>query len=480
MSDVETLALSLVSHTNVGKTSLARTLLRRDVGSVFDQAHVTDVSEAWTLLESDGARLLLWDTPGFGDTARLLRRMRAEGNPVGWFLHQVWDRATDRALWCGQEAVRNVRDQSDVVIYLVSAAEHPDDAGYVALELDLLGWLGKPVVVLLNQTGPAGDDRPELLDAWTAHVTRWDSVRSVLPLDAFARCWVQEGTFLEHVRDALPEARRPLMQRFVDAWNARNLEAFGEAVDALAALVHETAVDTEPLPGLLASGAEKKKAMDRLARRVEARTRALLDRLLALAGLEGASAARVADEIRDFVVSGEPPLGVKKGAIWGGVLSGAATGVAADLLTGGLSFGGGAVVGAVLGALGGAGLAKGFQLVASRKAPAVRWSQPFLSGLLHDSLLRYLAVAQHGRGGGEFHEGDAPSAWRDAVGDVLRERKDALSALWTSLLRDGAGGLSDDAAARRVQCERVHALVDELLRAVLVRRHPAARALLAR
>jgi len=38
MTDV---TLSLISHTNVGKTTLARTLLRRDVGQVLDQPHVT-------------------------------------------------------------------------------------------------------------------------------------------------------------------------------------------------------------------------------------------------------------------------------------------------------------------------------------------------------------------------------------------------------------------------------------------------------
>ena len=35
----ETVSLSLISHTNVGKTTLARTLLRRDVGEVRDAAH---------------------------------------------------------------------------------------------------------------------------------------------------------------------------------------------------------------------------------------------------------------------------------------------------------------------------------------------------------------------------------------------------------------------------------------------------------
>ncbi|MEZ5730208.1 MAG: GTPase domain-containing protein [Burkholderiaceae bacterium] len=73
-----TIELSLVSHTNVGKTTLARTLLGRDVGMVRDEAHVTEVAEDFVLVESDeGDRLRLWDTPGFGDSFRLARRLEA-------------------------------------------------------------------------------------------------------------------------------------------------------------------------------------------------------------------------------------------------------------------------------------------------------------------------------------------------------------------------------------------------------------------
>ncbi|HEU5284054.1 MAG TPA: GTPase domain-containing protein, partial [Burkholderiales bacterium] len=74
-SDESTINLSLVSHTNVGKTTLARTLLRRDIGEVRDRAHVTEAAEAHVLIETgQGDVLRLWDTPGFGDSARLLKR----------------------------------------------------------------------------------------------------------------------------------------------------------------------------------------------------------------------------------------------------------------------------------------------------------------------------------------------------------------------------------------------------------------------
>jgi predicted GTPase len=41
---------------------------------VRDAAHVTDVATGYLLLQAGADTLMLWDTPGFGDTARLLKR----------------------------------------------------------------------------------------------------------------------------------------------------------------------------------------------------------------------------------------------------------------------------------------------------------------------------------------------------------------------------------------------------------------------
>src|SRR5882757_9047136 len=152
------ITLSLISHTNAGKTTLARTLLRRDVGEVRDAAHVTLFNEAYSLIESGGSKMVLWDTPGFGDSARLLKRLHTMEKPVWWFLTQVWDRMTDRPLWCAQQALKNVREDADAVLYLVNASESLAGGTFVEAEMEILGWLGKPVVVILNQTGPP---RPE-------------------------------------------------------------------------------------------------------------------------------------------------------------------------------------------------------------------------------------------------------------------------------------------------------------------------------
>ncbi|MEM7352614.1 MAG: GTPase domain-containing protein, partial [Acidobacteriota bacterium] len=463
---MQRVTLSLVSHTNVGKTTLARTLLRRDVGEVLDQAHVTEVSEAYSLFETEGLELRLWDTPGFGDSMRLLKRLRRHANPILWFVQQTWDRITDRPLWSSQQAALNIRDEADLVLYLVNASEEPEEAGYVAPELELLSWIGRPVVLLLNQTG-GGDAAPEAkaerVEAWRRHVERWPRVGDVLPLDAFSRCWVQESLLLERIVGLLPEDRRPTMETLEAAWNQRNLDVFGRAIGAMARYLGAAAADRQELPSRKPSRDDKKQAMERLGERLEHASVELMTTLLELHGLEGSAAAAIDRQLDAFAVDGEDLLDPEKSAFWGGVLSGAAGGLTADLLSGGLSFGGGVLAGAILGALGGAGLARGFQLIKGEKLPAVSWTPIFLERLVHQTLLRYLVVAHFGRGRGEFQEQDASHRWQTLVETALRQRGGEWGAALTA--QEGPAGLEP--------------LLDETVRAVLVEGYPEAAGLLA-
>ncbi len=448
--------LSLVSHTNVGKTTLARTLLRRDVGEVLDKAHVTDVSEAHDLLVTDDATLRLWDTPGFGDTARLLKRLRAEGNPLGWFLHQVWDRLSDRPLWCGQEAVRNVKEEADVVLYLVNAAEDPGDAGYVDLELELLDWMERPVLILLNQTGSEGASGDALEQRWAEATTKWPHVRGVVSLDAFTRCWVEEGVLFRRVAEVLQGEARATMHDLTAAWEDRHRAVFEQSVQLMAGHLAEIAGDTESLGGGRLDVGAKKRAMRALAERLDASTARLMRDLIAAHGLDGTSQTALEQSLEDFQVSGSANLDEGRSALLGGLLSGAVGGVAADILAGGMTFFGGAVVGAALGALGGYGLAAGFRLVSGDEDPAVRWSTEFLDALVERALLLYLAVAHFGRGRGGYKDIEQPAEWRRRVDEAVADVDAALERTWKlAAERDEQASAAElaprlDALARRV------------------------------
>ena len=536
-----TITLSLVSHTNVGKTTLARTLLGRDIGEVRDQAHVTEQAESHTLIESPaGDRLLLADTPGFGDSQRLARRLAQAGNPLGWFLGQVWDRWRDRPFWASQRALRQVLAEADVVLYLVNAAESPGDVGYLDAELQVLALIGKPVIALLNQTGPAGaqaapaleaaaaDSRaaagldtanreaanpdaatpeaanPEaasheagadtdndmdtgvgtpadsardstldaLLAAWRARLAGAPCVRAVLPLDAFTRCWVQEGALWQAVAAVLAAPQQPAFQRLRAAWVQRQQAQWQAAMAELARRLARAALDREQViadgwrgslrnlgqtlgrglgrligvapviaagtaPGAAVGAASgtsgTQRAMAALAARLDADLRQSTETLIRLHGLDGRAGSAVMSKLaRHYAV--RAPLDEGQAAVWGGVVTGALAGLKADIASGGLTLGGGLLVGGVLGALGAAGAVRGVNKIRGLEHPQVAWDSAVLDALLAAALLGYLAVAHHGRGRGDWVADTAqtqpPPLWSHAVAAVLAERRDAVDALW--------------------------------------------------
>ena len=461
MSDsAVTVDIALISHTNAGKTTLARTLLGRDIGDVRDAPHVTELAESHALLTSpEGDALRLTDTPGFGDSARLVQRLRTADNPLGWLLREVWDRYRDRPFWCSQQAVRAARESADVVLYLVNAAEDPQDAGYVALEMQVLRWVGKPVIVLLNQVGPprSPEDERRDVERWRAHLEPHGVVRDVLAFDAFARCWVQERVLLESIAGALPPDRHAAMRRLQATWLHASVERFDAAMGVLADELAGAARDTENVDPEAMSTPQKllrsmgmgrrepdparERAMASLAERLDEAIRGATDRRIALHGLEGSATQEVLERMQEhFAVQAQVDEG--RAALWGSVVTGALTGLKADLAAGGLTFGAGMLVGGVVGGLAGAGLARGVNVMRGAEHPVVRWSDEFLDGLVRSSVLRYLAIAHFGRGRGRYVEGEAPAFWRGEVEEAMAPQRDALHAVWRAA-RDGEAGIEE-------------------------------------
>ncbi|MBE0626777.1 MAG: DUF3482 domain-containing protein, partial [Burkholderiales bacterium] len=475
----QTIQLSLVSHTNVGKTTLARTLLGRDIGEVRDEAHVTQSADMHEMVASDaGDRLVLWDTPGFGDSARLAGRLAQSANPLGWFLAQVWDRYRDRAFWSSQQAVRNVREQADVVLYLVNAAEDPQDAGYVAPEMRVLEWIGKPVLVLLNQLGrprPAAEEQAEV-QRWRSHLGRVPGLRAVLAFDAFARCWVQEAVLFGALAAAVPAHKRAAFLRLQAQWLRRRRETYDAALGVLAERLARAALDREPvaesgwggrLRGLgialgVRSEAEdspRQYAMRALAERLDNDIRKSADRLIALHGLGGHAAAEILTRLAKHYALRER-LNEGKAAALGGMVTGALAGLKADLASGGLTFGAGLLVGGVLGALGAAGLARGYNLARGAGATTVGWTDEVLDELAVSSLLAYLAVAHYGRGRGDWAASEYPAHWQATVAAAYAQQQEAFAHVWSlrgdadttgaiaSALKDALAAAAGDALRR--------------------------------
>lgn len=446
--------LSLVSHTNIGKTTLARTLLGRDIGEVADRAHVTETTDDYVLARTpEGCELILWDTPGFGNSVALAKRLEGRANPVGWFLSEVWDRVANKSLWLNQKALKHVKETSSVVLYLVNATELPDSAPYVSAEMRILEWIGKPVIVLLNQMG-----EPKPLEAEQADVNRWKDamsaypiVSSVLPMDAFARCWVQEFTLFDAIAKALPEELHATFDSLREVWSRKRRAAYNASIQAMTHYLQKLANDRE-----IAESASIKDqlrflgkrlglfknetindpigaAQTALASRAADEFCALTDKLIEINALKGRGVRK--ELLRrmqsDWTVKSSVPL--TPVAVAGAVSTGAASGLVTDIATGGLSLGIGTLLGTVAGALGGVGLAVAYNQKKEINGTVVTWSDNALNKFLLETALLYLAIAHFGRGRGNWKDGEYPKYWTKSLEQKISNNNLSTKKLWQKL-----------------------------------------------
>jgi len=376
-------------------------------------------------------------------------------------------------------SLRAAKEEADVILYLVNSSESPQDAGYLPSEMKILEWLDKPVAVLLNQMGPPrpGTEESGEQQRWRQHLSQFPVVKEVLPLDAFARCWVHEHVFYEAIGRLIDESKQPGYARLLAAWSSANQQRYTEALRVSAQQLAAAARDAEPIAeegrsmlrsALKAVGIGKDEqrrqelAMAALVERLNARINGATARMLALYRIDPGQALTINARVRDnFAV--HAPVDKAQAGLLGAVVSGAATGLSADMMAGGLTMGAGALLGAIVGGLTMAGAAWGFNQRMDRDKPGVQFADPFLQSLLVSAVLRYLAVAHFGRGRGNWVEGEAPAFWQEEVERVLGEQATKHPDLWKSVR-----AAPDDTAAAKL----VEALMRPVVDATLARLYP--------
>lgn len=481
--------LFVVSHTNVGKTALVRTLLGKDVGEVEDAPDVTQALADYALVADEAlGSLHLWDTPGFGDSFRLAGRLRRTNRALAWLVREVWDRWRNPALWRGQRLALDLRARASVVLYPVNLLERPVDAVYVAPELEILAWTGKPVLVLLNQGGGLPGGATERVSEWRSHLAAFPAVQQVLALDGYTRCWLQELGLFHAIGQLLPEQERAAYQPLTILLGQGYRDRFDASAAALAGYLVFLSGDRVEMEhrwldglkdawaglrarapwGQAAQLTPLESGLQGLAQRYAEKTRQLTDTLIAINRLDGVSAAEILDMAHGQLAVHQP-VDASSSAVAGGVVSGILTGLGADLMTGGLSLGTGALIGGVMGAVGAAALAQGYNVYTQKDKKVVRWSADSLTQALAKAAMLYLSIAHFGRGQGPWRRKESPQEWADAVDAVLRSDGERLARLWA------------DAAAAPSSAE-VHAectaVAQGLLRNVLLRLYPESGAVL--
>lgn len=477
------IVLSLISHTNAGKTTLLRTLLREDVGEIADRAHVTVESKRYPMIEAedDSAVLELWDTPGFGaNLAKLAKRLRQQKNPIGWMLHQVWDRHQDASLFYSQEALRNVQDRADIVLYVIDMSQKPEQVGYVDAEMEVLALLGKPVIAVLNQTGSPEPAAARKREADIRELLgKYDVAKEVLTLDAFTRCWVQEHRLLDLVDDLVEKPKQKIARQLEETWTKNQLAIFGESVDLITKLFAESAVDSEAFLhsnfiGRFKQMLDKEARHDEFDRlqtamyeRLRERTEATINQLIAVHGIDGSTAREFAASARDQFSATGGKVDEMLASLGGGALSGLVGGVVLDLASHGISFGSGAAIGAVLGGATSYALARGYNLTQG-DSQTVRWTESHFRDQVRFSLLLYLAVAHFGRGRGRWQDSPQdPEHWAEVAGRVVERHQKEVTEFWKRGKNDDVETLS----------KKRRKWVEKLLQDLLIELYPDARTL---
>ncbi|HLR16730.1 MAG TPA: GTPase/DUF3482 domain-containing protein [Alcanivoracaceae bacterium] len=339
------LHLTVAGHTNVGKTSLLRTLGRdANFGRVENAPNITRNVEALALKAGDEELIVLYDTPGLED-AMALREFIDDLAEEQQLPH--WDGPAKVAAFINttraktdfeQEAkVLGQLLQSDAVLFVLDVRQ--DVLTKYLDELALLQLCGKPVLPVLNFTASSESQeevwREELRKAGLHLIISFDSVTP--PFAGEAKLYDFLGNLLNGYQEVLQRWQEQLLLLQKERWKTAS-ECVADLIISAAAYrnVIDASEQEKGLKTLRAAvfKAEQKTKKDLLALFEFEKTEVL--------GYEEFPAE--ASWERDLF----HPATIKRLGITAsqGVAAGAAAGASFDLITGGLSLGMGTVVGA--------------------------------------------------------------------------------------------------------------------------------------
>ena len=350
----EALKLAVVGHTNTGKTSLLRTLLR-DVyfGEVKNEAATTRHVEQAKLTDSQTGEVLvvLYDTPGLEDASGLMDWLedntasRRDGiERLQQFLAadiaQGGDALTSNEDYSQEAKVIRQLLASDMAIYVVDAREPV--LGKYKDELAILSWAAIPVMPVFNFT----DSQDANIDEWQTmlarrnlHIsTRFDSV--AFEFKDEMRLWQNLATMLTH-----SEMLEQLMARRTENWAQLYEEANIIIADFLlnvASFVREISEDDDPMPVL--------QQMQEAVRQSE---RAMQNNLLNLYKFYDNDVAATPLELKAYQQDPFDPELLKSYGIrtTSGAAAGALLGLGIDAAALGTTLGLGAAIGGIAGGL---------------------------------------------------------------------------------------------------------------------------------
>lgn len=232
MNELNRVRIAVVGHTNAGKTSLIRTLLRRPVGEVADRSNVTQLSESQDFQDLFA---VLVDTPGFQNAAAYLiydALLKTHGEDAASLVE------TNASIDYERQVVETLTSV-DACIYVASLEIVPDDT--ILKEVELVVQMCPRTLVVLNksrelanqESQQEADSRAEL---WEKEALG-HGARDVVLFDAHWSTPATAEKFLRTLSRVLPQEKKVLLEagvrQFIDRQRELRQQTIAYALECI-------------------------------------------------------------------------------------------------------------------------------------------------------------------------------------------------------------------------------------------------------
>lgn len=460
--------IAVVGHTNVGKTSLLRTLTRRvDFGRVSDQPGTTRHAEVVALRLEGQVQMRFVDTPGLEDAVALHEFLQQQAGETRLQRIKAFLRGPEARAAFEQEAkvLRTLLERADAAMLVLDVRE-PVLPKYRA-ELDLLVACARPLMPVLNF---ARSERARSAE-WH-QLLRESGLHARAEFDAVAPLHGAEQQLYNDLAALLP-AWRVHLQGIVDGLALQAQDRLRAAARSVADTLVGVAAMRRTTPARdLADDAQRRAFVAAFQREAQEHARTGVAGLLELFGFRAGDAELAGLPVSDGRWASDlfnPELLKRVSVRLGvGALVGAGAGVVVDVALAGLSLGAATGVGAALGGAASGGWRPVWRKVQNRLTGVREVTVEDAVLVLLASRLCDLALALARRG----HAAEqrlllAPDGHAPAADDAARHE---LAALVRTLAParghpewERGTRRFDDSAGRAALCSAVAVRLEELL-----------------
>jgi len=235
---VDALRVAIVGHTNTGKTSLIRTLLRDEsFGEIDDASGTTRSVERTGIFAANQEVLALYDTPGFEDASALLEAIEqhsqsaSQESPATLIQHFVAEAPADSEFDQEIKILLQARN-SEVLLYIIDVREPL--LGKYADEVSILSMCGKPIIPVFNFIA----DNEEALQRWRSKMAEFN-LHAALEFDTVAFDFEAEKRLYQKLQSVL-EPHYDTLQALINArqenWNNLSQAAAARVFDLIRAV----------------------------------------------------------------------------------------------------------------------------------------------------------------------------------------------------------------------------------------------------